>query len=107
MYLVKPLSWDKGSGRYTKSPPALLALQIPWDEEQRGRGGVSTRYLVPGGGLYQIHCQSRDRGLSNRSGGAQIGECLTPPFANPLVAERAFRASEYWGPTRVSKVHGK
>ena len=27
--------------------------------------------------------------------------------ANPLVAERAFRASEYWGLTRVSEVHGK
>ena len=33
-------------------------------------------------------------------------ECLSP-LANPLVAERAFRASDYWGLTRVSKVHGK
>ena len=29
------------------------------------------------------------------------------PVANPLVAERAFCASEYWGLTRVSEVHGK
>ena len=34
----------------------LLALQIPWDEEE-GRG-VSTRYLIREGGLYQIQCQS-------------------------------------------------
>ena len=39
------------------------------------------------------------------NGGA--GECLTPPLANPLVAERAFRASEFWALTRVSEVHGK
>ena len=30
-----------------------------------------------------------------------------PPLANPLVAERAFRASEFWGLTGVSEVHGK
>ena len=30
-----------------------------------------------------------------------------PPFANPLVAERAFRTNEFWGLTRVSEVHGK
>ena len=30
-----------------------------------------------------------------------------PPLANPLVAERAFRASEYWCLTRVPEVHGK
>ena len=30
-----------------------------------------------------------------------------PSLANPLVAEWAFHASEYWGLTRVSEVHGK
>ena len=34
-------------------------------------------------------------------------ERQTPPLANPLIAERAFLASEYWGLTRVSEVHGK
>ena len=34
MYLVKPLSQDKGSGRYTMYLP-LFALQFPWGE--RGR----------------------------------------------------------------------
>ena len=28
---------------------------------------------------------------------AKSGECLTPPLLTPLVAERAFRVSEFWG----------
>ena len=69
MYLVKSLSRDKGSGRYTMylslSPYRFL-----------GRKGqihcVSTGPLVPGEGLYQIHAQSLNthRG-KHRSGGAQ------------------------------------
>ena len=53
MYLVKSLSRDKGSGRYTQC--------------------ISTRALVPREGLYQIHGQSLNthRG-KHRSGGAQI-----------------------------------
>ena len=37
----------------------------------------------------------------------RAGECLTPPLLTPLVAERAFRASEHWGLKRVSEVQGK
>ena len=37
----------------------------------------------------------------------KTGECLTPPLLTPLVAERAFRVSEFWGLTAVSEVHGK
>ena len=51
-----------------------------------------------------------DGNLSSKElepGNAPAGECLTPPLANHLVAERAFRASEFWGLTRVSEVHGK
>ena len=33
-----------------------------------------------------------------------IGECLPPLGANPLLAERAFHVSDYWGLTRVSDV---
>ena len=48
---------------------ALLAPQIPWSEEaEKG----STRHLVPGGGLYQIHCQPLNtHGGKHRSGCAQ------------------------------------
>ena len=54
----------------------LATLQIPWEEEEAG--GVSTRYLAPGGGLYQIQCHSVNthRG-KHRLGGAQSGELLT------------------------------
>ena len=68
MYLVKPLSPDKGSGRYT--------LYLPLSPQGIGRKGqihcVSTGPLVPGEGLYQIHGQSLNthRG-KHRSGGAQ------------------------------------
>ena len=66
MYLVKPLSRDKGSGRYR---------MYRHPKEPVGRKGqiysVSARPLVPGEGLYQIHGQSLNthRG-KHRSGGA-------------------------------------
>ena len=70
MYLVKPLSRDKGSGRYTMylplSPYRLL-----------GAKGADTLCICqtpcPGEGLYQIHEQSLNthRG-KQRSGGAQV-----------------------------------
>ena len=68
MYLVKPLSRDKGSGRY------MYLLFSPTDCLGRKQQihCVSTRPLVPGEGLYQIHGQSLNthRG-KHRSGGAQ------------------------------------
>ena len=73
MYLVKSLSRDKGSGRYTMYLPLS-------PKESVGRKGqihcVSARPLVPREGLYQIHGQSlntyRDK---HRSGGAQDVRC--------------------------------
>ena len=69
MYLVKSLSRDRGSGRYTMYLPLS-------PQESVGQKGqihcVSTRPLVLGEGLYQIHGQSLNthRG-KHRSGGAQ------------------------------------
>ena len=37
---------------------------------------------------------------------AEPSECLTPPLANPGVAEITVRASDYWVLTRVSTVRG-
>ena len=69
MYLVKPLSRDKGSGRST--------MYLPFrPTDSLGRKGQihcgSARPLVPREGLYQIHGQSLNthRG-KHRSGGAQ------------------------------------
>ena len=69
MYLVKTLSRDKGSGRYTMYLP-LFALQIPWGE--KGRCNVYLPDPLSREGLYQIHGQSLSthRG-KHRSGGAQ------------------------------------
>ena len=68
MYPVKRLSRDKGLGRYTKCLPSRPADSLG----QRGRGGASTRFIAPGGGLYQIQCQSVNthRG-KHRPGGAR------------------------------------
>ena len=65
MYLVQPLSWDKGSGRYTWCLPCSPSKFL----RGRGKGGVSTRYVVSRGWLYQIHCQSiGTHGGKHRSG---------------------------------------
>ena len=67
MYLVKSLSRDKGSGRYTMYLPFSLTDSL-------GRKGqihcVSARPLVPREGLYQIHGQS----LNTHRGGHEA--CL-------------------------------
>ena len=47
MYLVKPHSRDKGSGRRTK---CLLCSPFKFLGTKTKGGWVSTRYLVPGGG---------------------------------------------------------
>ena len=73
MYLVKSLSRDKGSGRYTMYLPLLPCRFL-------GAKGqihcVSARALVPREGLYQIHGQSLNthRG-KHRSGGARKCKC--------------------------------
>ena len=70
MYLVKPLSRNKGKGQI-HNVSAPFALQIPWCE--RGRYIVYLPFsLVPREGLYQIHVQSLNthRG-KHRSGGAR------------------------------------
>ena len=70
MYLVKPLSRDKGSGRYTVHLPLSPQGSV-------GRKGqmhcASTRPLVPREGLYQIHGQSLNtHRRKHRSGGARL-----------------------------------
>ena len=93
MYLVKRLSQDEGPGRYTKCLPCR-----PTDSLGRGgRGGVSARYLTPGGGLSQMQCQSVNthRG-KHRSGGAQ--SLLGILFATPTPTYKAKIWTNIWPP---------
>ena len=71
MYLVKPLSRDKGKGQI-HDVSALFALQIPW-VKRAGYIVYVPFSLVPREGLYQIHLQSLNthRG-KHRSGGARV-----------------------------------
>ena len=67
----KPLYRDKGSGRYTKCLPCSPFKFLATKAE-------GYRYLFPGGGLYQIYCQSLNtHGGTHRSGGAQRGQVET------------------------------
>ena len=68
MYVVKPPSWDKGSGRYIVylrcSPIRFLGTK------QKGEGVLPVP--CPRRRLYQIHCHSVNTyGHQHRSGGAQ------------------------------------
>ena len=75
MYLVKTLSRDKGSHRYTMYFRPTDSL------ERTGQiHCVSTRPLVPREELYQIHGQSLNthRG-KHRSGGAQLSHFRVTP----------------------------
>ena len=67
------LSQDKGPGRCTKCLPCR-----PTDSLGRGgRGGVSTRYLAPGGGVSQLQCQSVNRRKPKGDGGKGREKCFT------------------------------
>ena len=95
MYLVKSLSRDKGSGRYT--------MYLPFSPYRfLGAKGqihcVSARPLVPGKGLYQIHGQSlnthRGLGVPNTSnqfvrpekwGDSQVGFRGSNASGGPIV----------------------
>ena len=79
MYLVKPLSRDKGK-RQIHNVSALFALQIPWCE--RGRYIVYLPFsLVPREGLYQIHGQS----LNTHRGKHRSGDARTLEMFNPRL----------------------
>ena len=69
MHLVKPLSRDKGSGRYTMYLP--LSPQGMCKAKRADTLRICPFPLVPREGLYQIHGQSLNthRG-KHRSGGA-------------------------------------
>ena len=54
------------------------------------------------------HSKKKPRKFAERKHqGNKAWRVPNPSLANPLIAERAFRASEYWGLSRVSEAHGK
>ena len=70
-----------------------------------GRVG-SADFIFMGAGIFLKTTKLRLLKIPVSEEPKRAGECLTSPLTNPLVAERAFRASEFWGLTRVSEVHG-
>ena len=102
MCLVKPLSRDKGSGRYT--------MYLPFHpKESVGRKGqihcVFARPLVPREGLYQIRGQSLNthRGR-HRSGGAQfaIFRSFFPIFGGGALEGEFCKFSLYFSGFSIS-----
>ena len=112
MYLIKSLSRDKGSGRYTMYLP-LSPYRFLGRKGGRYIHCVSTRLrpLVPREGLYQIHGQSLNthRG-KHRSGGARSGQCLafkglSRGGGHPTLADRKNLVSVTLSCLRLSPSH--